>query len=281
MNMRSCGASYGRTNGIGKDSGAAGVTGYMTNSIRWVAILAVLLPAAPVEAAVTSSTSTTAELPTTSSTTAALTTTSGTEASASTERLGPAQPVRRPAAAPPMQPLRPKVSPARGRISAAGDPSASIVDFSFHPAAATVHVGDTVTWTNSGTQPHTATATNGSFDTGILKHGQSASHTFGHAGTFTYFCTVHPFMKGTVVVLAAAQRSTTRAPAAAAPGPTQPTSPAQPASAAPPQNAARAATMLPMTGMPVLECAVVGILLAGLGAVLSFVPRIRRSGAGR
>lgn len=92
---------------------------------------------------------------------------------------------------------------------AAADPAVSIVDFSFSPGTTTIHVGDTITWTNSGQQPHTATASNGSFDTGILKHGASASHTFSQAGTFSYICSVHPYMKGTVVVLGSSGSSST------------------------------------------------------------------------
>jgi plastocyanin len=84
----------------------------------------------------------------------------------------------------------------------AGDPGDVISDFKFAPATITVHVGDSITWTNDGPSPHSATANNGSFDTGVLKKGQSASHTFSQAGTFTYFCSVHPFMHGTVVVVA-------------------------------------------------------------------------------
>jgi LPXTG-motif cell wall-anchored protein len=71
-----------------------------------------------------------------------------------------------------------------------------------------VNVGDTVTWSNSGPTGHSATATDGSFDTGILQKGSSGSHTFTQAGTFSYFCTPHPFMKGTIVVQAAASGDT-------------------------------------------------------------------------
>ncbi len=67
----------------------------------------------------------------------------------------------------------------------------------------TVNVGDTVTWSNSGPTAHSATANDGSFDTGIMNKGGSGSHTFTQAGTFSYICTPHPFMKGTVTVVAA------------------------------------------------------------------------------
>jgi hypothetical protein len=78
----------------------------------------------------------------------------------------------------------------------------TIADFRFAPGTTTVHAGDTITWANNGPSPHSATARDGSFNTGVLQKGQSGSHTFSKAGTFSYFCSVHPFMHGTVVVLA-------------------------------------------------------------------------------
>jgi plastocyanin len=86
-------------------------------------------------------------------------------------------------------------------VHAAAATSVAIQDFSFGPSSVTVHAGDTVTWSNQGQAPHTATGSG--FDTGTLNHGQSGSHTFTTAGTFSYHCTIHPFMKGTVTVLAA------------------------------------------------------------------------------
>src|SRR5436305_3295512 len=77
---------------------------------------------------------------------------------------------------------------------AASDPSDTISDFKFTPGSLTIHVGDTVTWTNVGPTAHTATAHDHSFDTGFLTRGQSASHTFTHAGTFAYICTLHPYL---------------------------------------------------------------------------------------
>jgi plastocyanin len=78
--------------------------------------------------------------------------------------------------------------------------SVTITDFEFTPASITVNVGDTVTWTNNGPTAHSATASNGSFDTGTFPRGQSRSHTFDAAGSFRYICTPHPFMKGSVTV---------------------------------------------------------------------------------
>lgn len=89
----------------------------------------------------------------------------------------------------------------RARAAAAG--SVSIEDFSFQPASITVNVGESVTWTNADEAPHSATAEDGSFDTGTFGKSESRSHQFTEAGTFRYICTPHPSMKGTVRVIAA------------------------------------------------------------------------------
>jgi LPXTG-motif cell wall-anchored protein len=95
----------------------------------------------------------------------------------------------------------PASSPPKAIAAASG--GVTIADFSFSPASLTINQGDTVTWVNNGPTPHSATANNGSFNTGILKAGQSASHTFSQAGTFSYYCQPHPYMKATIVVQAA------------------------------------------------------------------------------
>ena len=75
-----------------------------------------------------------------------------------------------------------------------------IRDFAFDPAAIEISVGDTVTWHNYDSAPHTVTGDNGEFDSGNLNTDQTFSHTFTTAGTFTYHCNIHPNMKGTIVV---------------------------------------------------------------------------------
>ena len=76
-----------------------------------------------------------------------------------------------------------------------------IQGFSFNPAHITVKRGTRVTWINRDMTKHTATASNGAFDSGVLRPGQSYSHTFKTAGrTNKYHCEIHPFMKGSVVV---------------------------------------------------------------------------------
>jgi plastocyanin len=96
----------------------------------------------------------------------------------------------------------PADEPDRPIAVAAAPGSVTIEDFSFGPADVTVGVGETVTWRNDGPSAHTATANDGSFDTGLLDRGESGSATFDRAGTFSYLCEPHPFMKGTVRVVA-------------------------------------------------------------------------------
>ena len=71
---------------------------------------------------------------------------------------------------------------------AAASGSVTIADFSFTPGTITINQGDTVTWVNNGPTPHSATANDGSFNTGILEGRPAGSHTFNQAGTFAYFC---------------------------------------------------------------------------------------------
>jgi LPXTG-motif cell wall-anchored protein len=90
---------------------------------------------------------------------------------------------------------------------AAADGTVTISDFKFFPKTITVNEGDSVTWNNNGPTLHTATAEDGSFDTGNLNKGDSDTITFDSAGRIPYICTPHPFMKGTVVVKAASSGS--------------------------------------------------------------------------
>jgi len=76
-----------------------------------------------------------------------------------------------------------------------------IVEFTYQPDPVVVQVGGKVIWQNQDTAPHTATADDGSFDTGTIEKGKIGSETFKEAGNFTYFCTIHPTMHGTVEVV--------------------------------------------------------------------------------
>jgi plastocyanin len=76
-----------------------------------------------------------------------------------------------------------------------------IQGFRFKPANITIKRGTKIRWINKDSHPHTATATNKrSFDSGRLGKGQSYTHTFKSAGNKKYFCEIHPFMRGSVVV---------------------------------------------------------------------------------
>ena len=76
----------------------------------------------------------------------------------------------------------------------------------YTPSTATVSVGGTVTFSNTDTAPHTATSgsatdgPDGVFDTSLIMANASYDVTLSSAGTYTYFCMVHPWMEGTVIV---------------------------------------------------------------------------------
>jgi plastocyanin len=75
-----------------------------------------------------------------------------------------------------------------------------IDNFSFGPGTLTVPVGTTVTWTNRDDIPHTAVSTDGAFKSKVMDTDEKFSFTFSKAGTFPYFCSIHPKMTGKVVV---------------------------------------------------------------------------------
>jgi len=86
------------------------------------------------------------------------------------------------------------------RTAAAGtkDHQVEIRDFSFAPASIEVSPGDTITWTNHDIAPHTATAKDKSWDTGIIRKGESKSHLVTSDMTGAYYCRFHPNMKAQI-----------------------------------------------------------------------------------
>src|ERR687898_1486132 len=80
-----------------------------------------------------------------------------------------------------------------------------IRDHAFNPAQLNVAPGTTVTFVNNDTEPHTATADNGLFDTGVLEPGSSFDVFLDGSGTVTYHCELHPDMQGSIVVGQAGQ----------------------------------------------------------------------------
>lgn len=76
----------------------------------------------------------------------------------------------------------------------------NIEDYAFGPDEITVAVGTKVTWVNKDKIPHTATADDKSFNSGMLDQGKEFSYVFSTPGTFGYYCIPHPKMKARVVV---------------------------------------------------------------------------------
>ena len=146
----------------------------------------------------------------------------------------------------------------------------SMGDNFFAPQSISVQMGSAVEWKNAGNLPHTVTADTGSFDSGLVMKTKAFSQLFEAAGTFAYFCAVHPEMVGTVVVAAAAPAPTPAPTAAPAANPVQ--QPANPAAqpAAPPASPG----VLPVGGGPPIDpgmasgaigLVVLGVAFAALG----------------
>lgn len=83
--------------------------------------------------------------------------------------------------------------------TASGARSVDIDHFAFHPPTLRIKRGGTVDFTNSSEVVHTATR-GGSFDTGRIKPGKTRVVEFSRAGIYAYHCSIHPFMKGKIVV---------------------------------------------------------------------------------
>jgi plastocyanin len=89
------------------------------------------------------------------------------------------------------------------RASSDGAPAeveVKIDNFSFGPQTVTVPAGTTVTWTNRDDIPHTVVSTDGVFKSKVRDTDEKFSYTFTKAGSYSYFCSVHPKMTGKVVV---------------------------------------------------------------------------------
>jgi plastocyanin len=86
------------------------------------------------------------------------------------------------------------------RPADAGGPAVSVENFNFTPADLTVPAGTTVVWTNHDDVEHTVTASDNSFGSASIPTDGQFSYTFTRAGTYTYFCAIHPFMTAKVIV---------------------------------------------------------------------------------
>ena len=89
----------------------------------------------------------------------------------------------------------------------ASEPSCAESGSCFSPSEVTIGIGDSVTWHNDSTAAHTVTSGNpedgpdGVFDSGLFMGGETFSHTFTESGEYQYFCQIHPWMTGTVIVV--------------------------------------------------------------------------------
>lgn len=90
--------------------------------------------------------------------------------------------------------------PSDATSAKAGAHSIVIKNFSFHPSTVSVAKGTTVKVTNDDGTTHTFSARNGSFDTGDLSGGAHGTITLNRAGKFSYYCKIHNYMTGTLVV---------------------------------------------------------------------------------
>jgi len=133
-------------------------------------------------------------------------------------------------------------------VAFAATTAVTIQGSAFNPPTTTVHVGDTVTWTNRDAIGHTSTSDTAKWDSPVLQNGGSFPFTFTVAGTFTYHCSIHTFMKGSIVV----QEVTTPAPTPVpTPVPTPiHTNPPSVAPTAPPTTATESPTAAPTSPAP-------------------------------
>ena len=90
--------------------------------------------------------------------------------------------------------------PLESEMRAAGGHDVLMDNFSFTPPRTSVAVGATVTWTNHDDVPHNVVSTERKFKSAVLDTDGQFSHQFEAAGTYKYFCSIHPRMTGEIVV---------------------------------------------------------------------------------
>ena len=108
-------------------------------------------------------------------------------------RGGPGVPAAQPAAAP--QAAAPVALASQGQA-----PGVSIDRFAFAPATLTISSGQSITWSNTDPVAHTTTSDDGVWDSGVLSPNATFGTNFSQPGTYAYHCSIHPFMRGTVLV---------------------------------------------------------------------------------
>ena len=103
----------------------------------------------------------------------------------------------------------PELSAADGvaAVAAATPATVNIENFKFAPPALTVPAGTTVVWKNEDDSPHRIGDTTGLLKSTALDTDATFSHTFGAPGEYPYICTLHPYMRGKIIVKPAGSSS--------------------------------------------------------------------------
>ncbi len=110
----------------------------------------------------------------------------------------PATPAEKPAVTPVETPVAPVSDVTPQPVDEGKIVEVAIENFSFNPASVEILTGDTVRWTNMDSATHTVRGP--TFESKVLEKGDTYEFLFTDAGTYNYDCSIHPSMKGTVVV---------------------------------------------------------------------------------
>lgn len=163
-------------------------------------------------------------------------------------------------------------------LVAAADPSTvNMLASTYSPVAVTVEAGTKVVFKNTSELPHTATADDGSFDTGMVGPGESTSVVVKKAGQIPFHCQFHGAaggvgQSGTITVTAAAVGATPR--------PTKPAAGGTTAKVEPPSSDTRLGVPGPIEGLPLAALGSAGAITVLLALGLDEVRRARRRRAG-
>ena len=84
--------------------------------------------------------------------------------------------------------------------STASQNSVAIQNYAFNPSTLTIQKGANVTWTNYDSVQHHVVSDSSAFSSPLLNKGDTYTHQFNNTGSFSYICSIHPYMKGTIVV---------------------------------------------------------------------------------
>ena len=95
----------------------------------------------------------------------------------------------------------PSLSPVTSTAtSTASQNSVAIQNYAFNPSTLTIQKGATVTWKNYDSVQHTVTSDSGAFSSPRLSTGDTYTYQFNNTGSFSYHCSIHTYMTGTIVV---------------------------------------------------------------------------------